>query len=257
MKLVALIVWLMILLVPEASACSCLPKQAPCQAYWEASVVFAGTVNFSSTVTPKAGKYQFSSRLVRFTVDEAFRGLSGTKAEVMTGLGDADCGYGFRLGGQYLVYAYRQEDGKLYTGICSRTRPLSDATDDLAYMRGLGGAEPGGTIFGEVRSNVRADGSEARLKTSGVKIIVEGPSKRVEAVTDAKGRYRVSGLPPDTYKVTIEPPAQLSTHEREREAKVFDRGCAEISFWLETDPRTSGRVLDSEGQPAADVDNYR
>jgi hypothetical protein len=154
---------------------------------------------------------------------------------VFTGLGDADCGYGFRLGGQYLVYAYRQKDGSLYTGICSRTRPLSEAADDLAYIRGLSSTKPGATVFGQVQG--RSKTGEQLRAVKGARIIIEGPAKLVEATTDEKGRYRVSDLPPDKYKVRVAPPGSLNVHPSEREAKVVDRGCAQIDFWLEPDTR--------------------
>src|SRR6185503_15210753 len=113
------------------------------------------------------------------------------EVEVRTGLGDSDCGYNFRLGGQYLVYAYGDED-KLATGICSRTRPVSEAADDLAYFLGLATAEPGATISGEVKRLDQAARWEERFQpVSDVKIVIEGSSTRVEAVTDKKGIYRV------------------------------------------------------------------
>jgi hypothetical protein len=234
-KMAAVLFWLLCALSAEVTACSCAGRPAPCEAYWDASVIFAGTVTYSSQASGKKGSYALSKRLVRFNVDEAFLGLNGTEAELFTGLGDADCGYGFKLGGQYLVYAYRQKDGSLYTGICSRTRPLSDAADDLAYIRGLSSSQPGATLFGQVQSRSKTGDQLQAVK--GARIIIEGPEKRVEATTDEKGRYRVSGLLPDTYKVKIVPPEGLGADSSEREAKVVDRGCAQIDFWLERDTR--------------------
>lgn len=254
MKVFASLIWMLILFAVEASACSCAGTAAPCQAYWEAPVVFAGTVTYSSKVSSYRKTYQWPRRQVRFTIDEAFRGVDGVEVDVMTGFSDADCGYGFRLGGQYLVYAYRQEDGRLTTSICTRTRPLTDAREDLAYIRGLATAKTGATIFGEVRSNTRGPNNESQSGLlAGAKIIVEGPSKRIETTTDKNGKYKVSNLPGDTYKVRIEPPAGLTIRKAENEVKVPDRGCAEVGFWLETDTRISGRVLDSQGQPAVNV----
>ncbi|MGH9905111.1 MAG: SpaA isopeptide-forming pilin-related protein [Pyrinomonadaceae bacterium] len=243
-----------ILFAVEASACSCAGTPAPCQEYWQTPVVFAGTVTYSSKASSNQENYQWPRRLVRFTIDEAFRGVDGVEVDVMTGFSDADCGYGFRLGGQYLVYADRQEDGRLTTSICTRTRPLSDAKEDLAYIRGLATAKTGATIFGEVRSNKRGLNYESRPGLlAGAKIIVKGPAKRIETTTDKNGKYKVSDLPGDTYKVRIEPPAGFTIRKAEIEVKVSDRGCAEVGFWLEPDTRISGRVLDSQGQPAADV----
>jgi len=46
-----------------------------------------------------------------------------------------DCGYNFQKGETYLVYAEDDEEtGQLSTSICHRTRRLSDAGADLAYL---------------------------------------------------------------------------------------------------------------------------
>lgn len=253
-KVFVFLLFMVGLLTVEANACSCAGKGTPCQDYWKASAVFIGTVTYSSPYTSKLGEYAANGRLIRFAVERAFQGVTAKEVEVRTGLGGGDCGYGFRLGGQYLVYAYRDGEKRLATGICSRTRPVSEASDDLAYFESLAKAELGATIFGEVKRLDRAASFEERLQPlTDVKIIIEGPSKRVETVTDQKGNYRVSNLPPDTYKITVELPDSLAIHSTEREAKVFDRGCAEVGFWVETDTRITGKVLDAAGQPAADV----
>jgi hypothetical protein len=46
-----------------------------------------------------------------------------------------DCGYNFQTGETYLVYANTEESSDyIFTGSCTRTRRLSDAGDDLAYL---------------------------------------------------------------------------------------------------------------------------
>jgi hypothetical protein len=53
--------------------------------------------------------------------------------EVWTTFGD--CGYSFQVGETYLVYAYNDEfSDYLFTSSCTRTRRLSDAGEDLAYL---------------------------------------------------------------------------------------------------------------------------
>src|SRR6185436_20905121 len=105
----------------EADACTCAGEGAPCQAYWEASAVFTGTVIEGRPVMVKFGEYEHEQRAVRISIDEAFRGVEGAEVEVITGLGDSDCGFGFRRAQQFLVYAYRdKDDQKLYTNICTR-----------------------------------------------------------------------------------------------------------------------------------------
>src|SRR5262249_61585991 len=67
-------------------------------------------------------------------------------------MGGGDCGVGFKRGERYLVYAYTNpQDNKLYTSICMRTRALSQAGEDLQYLRGLSSAAPGVRIYGEAQ----------------------------------------------------------------------------------------------------------
>ena len=55
-----------------------------------------------------------------FTVERALRGLEGASAGVTTGTGGGDCGYAFKAGERYLVYAYKAQDGQLHAGIGSK-----------------------------------------------------------------------------------------------------------------------------------------
>jgi hypothetical protein len=177
-----------------------------------------------------------------------------SEVEVTTGLGDADCGYRFRVGGQYLVYAYRNDKKMLSTSICTRTRLLSEATADLEYTRGLSKASPGETIFGEVRLRRPSQAYSDELPpVQDVKILLEGSNKYFEIKTNPAGKYTISGLPPGTYKVRIDLPEGLSTHSPEVDVKVYDRGCGQTFFLVEPDTRLTGRVLDSQALPAADV----
>ena len=236
MKMLGFLFWFLFALSADAVACSCMGPVAPCEAYWQTPVIFAGTVTDISKVAANQ-KRLLSNRRVRFSVHEGYRGFTGSEVEVFTASSGAACGYGFTIGEQYLVYAYRRDDGSLYTGLCTRTQRLSDAADDLAYIRGLGSAAPGATIFGEVRGRIKSGDDEVKA-VNGAKITVHGPAKSVDVTTDEKGRFRVTGLPAGTYKIKIVPPEGLNVNSDVREAKVVDRGCAQVDFWLQPDTRT-------------------
>ncbi len=46
-----------------------------------------------------------------------------------------DCGYDFQIGETYLVYANDEEGADyFFTSTCMRTKRISDAGDDLAYL---------------------------------------------------------------------------------------------------------------------------
>ena len=245
-------VFLLPLGATKTLACSCAGPALPCQDYWRASAVFIGTVSSNTRSTYKIDKSELEGRLIHFAVDRTFRDVASTEVEVITGLGGGDCGYDFRVGGQYLVYAYRNADNKLATGICSRTRLLSEASEDLKYFEGLAKAKSGAEIFGEVKRLNKPPAVDP-TPVADVKIVIEGSSSRLEAVTDEKGSYRISHLPAGSYTVRVELPEGLAIHNSERQVTVSDRGCAQASFWLQTDTRITGTVLDASGQPVPEI----
>ena len=50
-------------------------------------------------------------------------------------LGAGDCGFPFEAGQAYLVYAYEDADDDLLAAwLCTRTRPLEYAQDDLEFL---------------------------------------------------------------------------------------------------------------------------
>ena len=236
----------------DARACSCAGPSAPCEEYWEATAVFIGTVIEGKLVTVKESDYEHQVRAVRISIDEAFRGVEGAEVEVLTGLGGGDCGFGFRRAQQFLVYAYRSEsDQKLHTNICTRTRAISEADPDLVYIRGLSKAKDGGTITGKVVRHRRNEtGGSNGEPLAGVKVTIDGPQKS-DAVTDAKGEFKIEGVEPGEYTVVPAAPKGLATRGPDEKVKVADRGCADVHFWLESNARISGRVINAQGLPVA------
>jgi hypothetical protein len=135
------------------AACDCAKSSRPCDAFWKADAVFSGTVTSRAVVSMEAdddSKRKEQKVAVKILVEEVFRGgLGGNDVEMITGLGDGDCGYRFEKGRKYLVYAYEQGQ-RLYTSICHRTKLLSEAKDDLAYFRNLPPENSGGSILVKV-----------------------------------------------------------------------------------------------------------
>ena len=247
----------------EAAACSCMfGGVAPCQEYWKTDAVFAGTVVGISKVTVTDGNYKSEKRLVRLAVIEAFRGVQEARVEVITGWGGGDCGYAFEDGETYLVYAHRAENGKrLYTGICTRTRLFAEASEDIAYIRSLPTAEASAVVFGKVnKRNYEWKEGEISFKPVGsAELVIEGAGPQIKARTDAQGDYRITGLAPGAYKIKLSLPEGLTDNGMmdgstvEGKVEVVERGCAQYDFYLESDTRISGRVVDAAGQPAVGV----
>src|SRR5215470_4304878 len=92
-------------------ACACTRPPLPCEAYWQVDAVFIGTakeiswIEFEEKLENLVRKRK--QPVFSFSVDQAFRGVNGAKVAVMAGIGGGDCGYDFKIGDQYLVYAYR------------------------------------------------------------------------------------------------------------------------------------------------------
>src|SRR5882724_3053747 len=76
--------------------------------------------------------------LVSFDVLQSFQGNRQEPTQLDTGIGGGDCGFDFEVGKQHLVYAYKNETGELWTGICSGTALLEKNRANLAYLRGDG-----------------------------------------------------------------------------------------------------------------------
>lgn len=94
-----------------AFACSCA-EASTTEQFSNATAVFIGTVETISL--------DGRQRSVDFDVSEWQKGSSTESVTVATGWGDADCGFDFETGKEYVVYAYGKEE-QLSTSICSGT----------------------------------------------------------------------------------------------------------------------------------------
>ena len=251
---------LVLLASGRAQACSCAGPGQSCQAFGSSAAVFVGTVTGVRTREAKAdakGEIDWTPRLFKFTVVQAYSGVAGTEVEVATGRGGGDCGYYFRTGETYLVYAYGGGEGKpLATSICSRTRPVAEAGEDLEFLRGLGARGPGVSIDVKVertRQAVKSGGTQSLGGLAGARLTVEGADESREVKTDSGGRARLTGLKPGTYKVRLTPPEGLTTYKEEQELTVADRGCAGVYYSVFDDGRVGGKVTDADGRAAAKV----
>ena len=127
----------------------CADIQTPCAAYWNAAAVFVGRVDAVARVG--------TTRTVKFTVLEGFRGVTASTIEVSTGPAGQRCSLSFTIGHEYVVFADRAAGANgaaaagFTTSRCAGTRDLEDAGAELAYGRGVKqGTAPQGHISGRV-----------------------------------------------------------------------------------------------------------
>ena len=118
-------------------ACSCAGPGLACEAAWQADAVFVGRVVAVDSLPAAAA----AGRRVDMTVVESFSGFQLSQVSVFTGYGSTDCGVSFDMGESYLVYAHQSREGRFTTSSCTRTSSVSRATEDLAYLRSLKGAD--------------------------------------------------------------------------------------------------------------------
>src|SRR5690349_15810760 len=105
----------------RANACECITTGPPCQHFFTVDAVFAGKVQSISIAAPPA--FEYPRQVVMFSIERSFAGIQGETVEVITGLGGGDCGYAFKAGERYLVYAHGGNNGsRLTVSSCSRTR---------------------------------------------------------------------------------------------------------------------------------------
>jgi hypothetical protein len=190
-------------------ACSCGVSPTgtpPCQYAWTRSAVFTGSVQeitdpgwpfvptppaSPQTATPPSTRRTadapplptaFPRRKVRFRITEVLTGLDPSQKEIVisTGLGGGDCGYGFQRGVEYIVYAYNQREGGLSTGICSPTRPIEQAAEDLKYFHQFANAAPVSeirvTAFDRYARWPRLPSGQNQVEgMPGVQVTIDGP----------------------------------------------------------------------------------
>ena len=113
-----------------AHACLCAPSGSPAEALERADTVFAGKV--TSIKFKGTSPYRLSSAdpvAVEFRVSRVWKGPRRETTTVATENSGISCGYQFKKGQTYIVYA---TDG--YTGMCSRTAPAWRAFADLMAL---------------------------------------------------------------------------------------------------------------------------
>ncbi|MFZ3591203.1 hypothetical protein ACOI1C_18650 [Bacillus sp. DJP31] len=109
-------------------ACSCIQPPPVDEEYKQVTAVFSGKViDIKNQLNPS------EPMKVTFQVDQSWKGVSEGKISIYTAKDSAACGYAFNMDDSYLVYASEYE-GKLNTGLCSLTKELSAASEDLVIL---------------------------------------------------------------------------------------------------------------------------
>ena len=249
--------------VGTALACSCADPGPSCQNTFQVDAVFTGSV-LSITALPddgpplRPGEARMPRALrVELSIGEAFRGIQGSTVSLTTAGSGPACGYNFKQGERYLVYAYRAKDSdELVTGICTRTRPIADASEDLEFLQTLSSPTAGARLSGSVTHHERnLTGEPAQDYGAVPNLLVTARSGAVvsTARTDAQGRYEMT-VPPGRYEVALESLQGFSTNGLNRTVELRDaRACSMANFGVHFNGRIKGVVYLASGDPGTGV----
>jgi len=119
------------------AVCSCAGPVPQREAFERADAVFRGVVLSVSVRRERSGTQWPRPRRVVVRVTERWKGAETGRVVVRTGMGGGDCGYPFRRGREYLIYAHAASDSVLVAGLCGRTSEVEHAEEDLRELRAL------------------------------------------------------------------------------------------------------------------------
>ena len=237
-----------------AVACTCF-RMAPCEAYWQSDVVFVGTVTSQTnrkfrieTVNGKKVTIIGDDTTATLTVDETFRGSLGKTVTIAT---EGSCDLiNWERDEKFLVYARRDGDRLLASG-CSRSGPLEDADDDVAYARSQPEKAALGFVQGIVSRPADSNVLDATTPVVDALVKVRGLPKAVTK-TNARGAFKIL-LPPGDHQLDIIAPG-LRVEGGPPAVKIVARGaCAIVEPQLVATGIARGRLVDHEGKPVAKI----
>lgn len=183
----------------------------------------------------------FQSRTTRFQVNSIFSGVAPGQSEIEIDAGMTECGYQFEVGVEYVVYAYRNAGNQLETGICTRTRKLDRAAEDLEYFRKMSNAPSTSSLHVLTRTG-------SSPGKPGIKISAEGGGNRYSVVTNGVGDAFFTNLPPAKYTIHADADGDLPDDPT---IDLFPKGSGSITLLRYL--TIAGRVVTKGGLPATRV----
>lgn len=239
------------------ASCSGVVQHPPCAEFWRADAVFIAT---ATEVQTKPGSGDGGVPITaRLKIEEVFKGIKEKEFVFESN----DCGFQFKQGEKYLVYAHRRNN-KLNIQIRhTRTKLLAEATDDLEYLHSLQRGEPQAQIVGKVgqqttdvkqnRKNVSFDNEWSFIGSPMVntKVFAKGKEQTYETFSDAKGEYKFFGLPFGEYEIWADYPAYFES--KKIQAITKKEGCGIGNIYATRKGSISGRVTDADDAAVSDL----
>jgi hypothetical protein len=178
---------------------------------------------------------------VQFRVLEPFIGAPTSSVTITTG-GDL-CGMtNIDEHEKYVVYARQQTDGGFYVSACYGSVMVKGgyADADLKYLRSLKTAPSGAMIYGSVSRYLEPERPSSKIrnaeKVKNAKIKVTGVDESVESVTAKNGEFKISGLRPGKYQLSLPAENEKNVFPSRNLGivSVADKGCARVTFAIDS-----------------------
>jgi hypothetical protein len=270
-----LIVVLFALLAPAASwACACSEETPGTCPHFEAGdVVFLGTVTQVTEVPAAPGQTAAQSATAtpilryQFRIDEKFAQADADQIDIYSGGDDGDCAFRFKQGDQYVVFAQRESQGRLFATQCNGTRPAAQAIALIPQLRAIRDGEHVASVFGVLR---RADPPTLALPNDPEEPLVDVPITlrsrydRFTTTTGADGVYSVYDVHAGEYQITAAlPEGTVLTHRGTVSGlasfKIPAGACYEFNVDALPTGTIEGTVLGPTGTPLslASLELYR
>lgn len=145
MRLILASIVVFIALCGEAIACSCAPdagdaRTAVTAALERADMVFVGRIESQEEIGRKERSEwsEFIFQRTQFYVVDSWKGEKAIRVYVESNVTCCMCGFDFPRSGELLIYAFGpNENGYYATSICTRTKPLEAAKEDIDILNSL------------------------------------------------------------------------------------------------------------------------
>lgn len=244
-----------------AFACTCVVGAPVCQTYWTAGAVFDATVeriDSTSRMEDMDGRvFTFPEKIVHLKIRQPWKGVDADSLDVVTAADGGMCGYDFKPGKRYLIFAERRSiDGRWAVSSCSQTHEFDGTGEDAAFLNSLAAAPKGARIFGSIKKMERRFDGESTYAQHPVETKVHLLGDGQERVaTSTGGTFEFTGLAKGAYRLTVEVPDSSTLRAvGERTIELPDeRACAHADYYLAPSGRITGRVVDAAGRPPKQV----
>jgi hypothetical protein len=248
--------------VSPAEACSCMSSGPACQAYWNTDAVFDATVVRIERVPRDevvgTELVTISKRLVTLDVRRTWKGLESGPLQVVTNVYEAACGFEFKEGVRYLVFARQGRSGELEVSLCSATREFDGTGEAAEFLATLAKPGSGGRVFGTISGRVFGTITDSAAPADGnlapptpfpdVTVTLTGQGRTL-TMQARDGKYAFSALPTGSYNLSATAPDGYTMAGWPGTVVIPDvRACAEHAFSLSPATAISGQVVDNRGR---------